>query len=103
MHPPRINSSVLLAEVSARGVLSRVDLLVVKVLDESVETSSDRGSEERTNPVDPVVGGEGVRHNGGTKASGWVERTSSVKDACGVSVVDNVGSTLRRRESYHPS
>jgi hypothetical protein len=73
---------LLLAEVSTRGILSRVDLLVVEVLDEAVESSSDRSSENRSNPVDPVITGEDVGCDSRAEATGWVQRATGVKDTC---------------------
>lgn len=48
----------LVAEITARRVLTRVRLFVVEVLDEAVVSSSKRTAKQRADPVDPVVAGE---------------------------------------------
>lgn len=54
-------------------VLTRVRLLVVKVLNEAVVSSRERAAKERTNPVDPVVTGKLCASDRRTKAASGVE------------------------------
>jgi hypothetical protein len=53
--------------------LSRVDLLIIEELDEVVESSSNSGTEARSDPVDPMVCEELGRDYSGTEASSRVK------------------------------
>lgn len=70
----------LLTEVACAGILTRVCLLVVEVLDESIVSGSKRTAEERPDPVDPVVAGEGCASNSRTEASCGIEGSAGVVD-----------------------
>jgi hypothetical protein len=63
----------ILVRVCARRVLSGIDLLIVEELDEAVKSSSYNGTEEGTDPVDPMVG---RKFSGGDSRA---ETTSRVK------------------------
>jgi hypothetical protein len=83
--PATLSSPALCSSVCVRicacRVLSRVDLLIIEELDEVVESSSNSGTEARSDPVDPMVCEELGRDYSGTEASSRVKRASSVVDA----------------------
>lgn len=62
-------------------ILARVRSLVVEELEQVVETNGEDGSENRSDPVDPVVVGERLSNNAGTKRSGRVNTGSSGPDS----------------------
>ncbi len=61
-------------------ILPRIRLLIIQVLDEFVVGSGKESTHQRTEPVDPVVAGEGVGGDGGTKGTGRVEGTAGEVD-----------------------
>lgn len=62
-------------------VLPRVGSLVLEDFDELVEASCYDGTEDWSEPVDPVVAFEVASDDGGTEGAGWVERSAGEVDA----------------------
>jgi hypothetical protein len=61
-------------------VLSGVDVLVLEQLDDLVEASGNKGANDGTNPVDPVLGLELARNDAGSQAACRVETAARVVD-----------------------
>jgi hypothetical protein len=55
--------------------------LILEVLQQAIEDGRKYGTEQRTNPVDPVVAIERTQDNVGTEGSSWVERCTSEEHA----------------------
>lgn len=94
----QIVSSRLSLIISARGILPRVRLLVIEVLDESEISRRQRGAHARSDPVDPVVAWESGGSDGGAEAAGGIERAAGVEDAwCGllVTICGGVGGEVK--------
>lgn len=76
---------MLLGEVSsvrqAVVILARVCRLVLKHLDDLVIARSQETSQERTDPVDPVVVGEGTGGDARSERAGRVDAAAGVRDA----------------------
>jgi hypothetical protein len=60
-----------------RGILTRIDLLVVHELDPAIERACRESTHQRTQPVDPVVVREVAGHDGGAEAAGRVKGSAS--------------------------
>lgn len=78
--PP--NSSLCITAVTALRVLTRICLLIVKMFDKSIISSSERSSEERSDPVDPMVVHEGPGYYRRTEAACRIKRTTSEVNTC---------------------
>lgn len=70
-----------LASLLIVHVLTWVDSLVFESLDELVEGDREQGTEEGSNPVNPVVAGEFSSDDRGAEGAGRVERAASEIDA----------------------
>lgn len=60
-------------------VLTRVDILPADIAEEVVEARSQKRSEQRSNPVDPVVSGETAVDNIRTQGAGGIQGTTGVE------------------------
>lgn len=64
------------------GVLTEVCGLPFKHFDVKVEAGGQEGTEDGSDPVDPVVAGEVVGYNGGAEGAGGVDGTAGEVDSC---------------------
>lgn len=78
----------------AVAVLVWVGRLVFEDLDEFVEAGRNNGTKDRSNPVDPVVAGEGVIDHC------WTEGTSGVERSTGEVNASQLGNEERKPNTW---
>lgn len=59
-----------------------VGSLVLKTLNELVENGCDEGAGKRSDPIDPVIGGELMDNNSWTEGTCWVEGAAGPEHTC---------------------
>jgi len=82
LHASTYRLLFLFIEVATSRVLAWVDLFVIEELDEAVEAGGHEGTDERSDPVDPVVTHELSGSDSRSETASWVEGTAGVEDAC---------------------
>jgi hypothetical protein len=80
--PIRFRSHLILDVVSSSGILSWVHFLIVEVLDEAIVPSGKSTSEQRSDPVYPVIPWEVCASDARTERTGRIQGTTSVIDTC---------------------
>jgi hypothetical protein len=78
---PLFLRAVKLLAQSCLRVLYQIHGLILKSLDEHIEQAGHYGSENRSHPVDPMVGVEGLCNDCWSERSCRIDTTTSIKDA----------------------
>jgi hypothetical protein len=66
--------------LQAIAICTWIGCLVLESLDQLVEGNCENGTEQRSNPVDPVISVESAEDNVRTKGASWIERATSEED-----------------------
>lgn len=95
-----LSPQLITAEVTLGGVLSGIGLLVVQSLHKAVIASRDQSTEERSNPVNPVVSGEASCGDTRSEAARRVKRSASVVDTCAFMLIVALRLFILKTSTY---